>query len=54
MVPADIKKKMPQYWKEEHEEGSKNEFEGELFAEQLKSIGVDKVRYHKVTNMRKE
>ena len=29
MVPADIKKKMPQYWKEEHEEGSKNEFEGE-------------------------
>ena len=54
MVPADIKKKMPQYWKEEHEEGSKNEFEGELFTEQLKSLGLgDKqVRYHKVTNLR--
>ena len=39
MLPLDIKNKFPKYWKEEHEEGSLNEFEGELFEEQLKKLG---------------
>ena len=54
MLPLDIKKKFPNYWKEEHEEGSLNEFEGELFEEQLKRLGLGSknVKYTKVTNIR--
>ena len=54
MMPADIKKELPQYWREEHEEGSKNAFESELFAHQLSSIGLGskQMKYHKVTNLR--
>jgi hypothetical protein len=54
MLPVEIKKKFPQYWKEEHEEGSKNAFEGELFQEQLHALGLGskQMRYHKVVNLR--
>jgi len=54
MMPLDIQKNFPQYWKEEQEEGSKNAFEGELLQEQLNRLGLSakQMRYHKVVNLR--
>lgn len=54
MLPLDIKNKFPKYWKEENEAGSLNEFEEELFREQMKSLGLESknVKYTKVTNIR--
>ena len=51
-MPLEIRKKYPNYWKEEHEEGSKNQFEKELFEEQLKRHGKHlKVSYNKILNL---
>jgi CheY-like chemotaxis protein len=36
MLPSDIANQYPQYWKYDHEEGGKNNFEEELLGEQLK------------------
>lgn len=51
LMPSDIKKNYPQYWKEESEEGSKNEHEEDLMKAQLerhsKSISFS---YHKLMN----
>lgn len=54
MMPADIKKELPQFWKEESDEGSKNAFEQELFQHQLSKLGLSskQMRYHKVVNLR--
>lgn len=54
MMPGDIKKELPQYWKEEGEEGSKNQFEKELFQNQLNGLGLEnkQMKYHKVVNLR--
>ena len=42
----------PQWWRNEDDEGSKNQFEGHLLHELVKRIGVEgKVSYHKVTNL---
>ena len=38
-MPNEIKKRFPNYWKEEDEEGSKNQFEEELLMQQLKMNG---------------
>ncbi|PLX07645.1 MAG: two-component system response regulator [Marinilabiliales bacterium] len=52
LMPLEIRKKYPNYWKEEHEEGSKNQFEKELFEEQLKRHGKHlKVSYNKILNL---
>jgi hypothetical protein len=54
LMPADIKKLMPNYWVEEGDEGSKNQFEGELLQEQLNRLGLGgkKLEYQKVVNLR--
>ena len=54
MMPASIKASLPQYWVEEHEDGSKNQFEGELLEAQLAKLGLGdkKSVYQKVTNLR--
>ena len=54
MMPASIKASLPQYWVEEHEDGSKNQFEGELLEAQLERLGLGdkKSVYQKVTNLR--
>ena len=54
MMPAQIKKKFPQYWVEEGDEGSKNQFEGELLNEQLAALGLHdkRIDYQKVVNLR--
>lgn len=52
LMPLEIRKKYPNFWTEEHEEGSKNQFEKELFEEQLKRHGKHlKVSYNKILNL---
>ncbi len=54
LMPSEIAKKYPKYWLGEEDEGGKNNFEKELFAEQLKRLGRDiKWSYHKITNLDK-
>ena len=52
MLPADIHKKFPQYWKHDDEEGGKNLHEEDLLREQLKNAGHAGIRfsYTKITN----
>ncbi|MDD4848449.1 MAG: PglZ domain-containing protein, partial [Bacteroidales bacterium] len=45
LMPSEIKKKYPQYWLDENEEGGKNSFESELLGELLKRYGMSDVRY---------
>jgi len=52
LMPAEIEKIYPNLWKDEEDEGTKNQFEEELFAAQLKRFGKDiKFSYNKVLNM---
>ncbi len=52
LLPSEIEKKYPQYWTNEWEEGTKNQFEGELLGQQLKRYGRNiKYSYNKVLNM---
>lgn len=52
MMPADIQRITPQYWRTEDDEGSKNQFEEELLNGMLSRLGLDgKTSYHKVTNL---
>ncbi len=52
LMPLEIERKYPKYWIREDEEGTKNQFEGELLGEQLKRYGKDiKYSYHKVLNL---
>lgn len=52
LMPNEIKKRFPRYWKEEDEDGSKNQFEEELLLQQLKMNGRNvKVSYNKVLNL---
>ena len=48
-MPAEIENKYPNFWTKESEEGSKNKFESDLLAAQLRrhNIGV-KYNYHKI------
>ncbi|OQX81644.1 MAG: two-component system response regulator [Bacteroidetes bacterium 4484_276] len=52
MMPSEIEKRYRNYWVNENEEGSKNQFESELMAEQLKRYRKDiKFSYHKILNL---
>lgn len=52
LMPLEIERKYPQYWINEGDEGTKNQFESELLGEQLKRFGKDvKYSYNKVLNM---
>ncbi|MDX1903114.1 MAG: PglZ domain-containing protein [Thermonemataceae bacterium] len=49
MMPADIAKYYPQYWKDEEDEEGKNLYEGELLGKQLEKNKVQaKYSYHKI------
>jgi len=51
LLPTEIERKYPKYWVNEDEEGTKNNFEGELLGELLKRYGRDiKYSYYKVLN----
>ncbi len=52
LMPTEIAKLYPQYWKSEHDEGSKNQFEAELLEKQLGRLGFKgNMHYTKVTNL---
>jgi len=52
LLPTEIERKYPKYWVEEAEEGTKNQYEEELFAELLKRYGKDiKFSYNKILNL---
>lgn len=52
LLPFEIQHKYPEYWINEWEEGTKNQYEGELFGEQLKRFGKTcKYSYNKVLNL---
>jgi DNA-binding response OmpR family regulator len=52
LMPAEIKRKYPQYWTGEEDEATKNQFEDKLLAENLKRHGKNiKLSYNKVLNL---
>jgi DNA-binding response OmpR family regulator len=52
LVPSEIERKYPKYWVQESEEGTKNQFEAELFSEFIKRYGKDmKFSYNKILNL---
>ena len=52
LMPLEIQRKYPKYWTAEEEEGSKNQYEGELLGEYLKRYGKDfKYNYNKILNL---
>ena len=52
LMPLEIRRRFPKYWIDEEDEGTKNQFEGELFGEQLKRFGKNiKYSYNKVLNL---
>ena len=53
LMPSEMEKLFPKYWKNDTEEGGKNNFEGEFFAEQLKRLGKSlKYEYHKISSLK--
>lgn len=52
LMPSEIAKKFPKYWRNEEDEGGKNMFEKELLETNLKRLGRDiKFSYNKITNI---
>lgn len=52
LMPTEIEKRFPNYWRGEEDEGGKNMFEEQLLETQLKRLGKDvKWSYHKITNL---
>ena len=54
LMPADMEKLFPQYWKNDTDEGGKNMHEGDFLREQLKRLGLSHIKheYHKITNLK--
>lgn len=52
MMPSEIEKRYPQWWKNDEDEGGKNMHEADFLGEQLKRLGKDvKFSYNKITNL---
>ncbi|MGV8814257.1 MAG: response regulator [Gelidibacter sp.] len=53
LMPSEMEKRHPEYWKNDVEEGGKNLFEAEFLAAQMKRLGLQnlKTEYHKITNL---
>ena len=52
LMPLEIRRYYPKYWLDEEDEGTKNQFEGELLGEQLRRYGKNiKYSYNKVLNL---
>ncbi|KAF2510633.1 T9SS response regulator signal transducer PorX [Flavobacterium foetidum] len=51
LMPLEMEKQFPQYWKNDVEEGGKNLYEAEFLSAQLKRLGLNiKEDYFKITN----
>jgi CheY-like chemotaxis protein len=52
MMPNEIRKRYRNYWVDESEDGTKNQFEKELLEEQMKRFGINKrMSYNKILNL---
>ncbi|MFH6603762.1 PglZ domain-containing protein [Maribacter algicola] len=53
LMPLDMEKKYPQWWKNDTDEGGKNLFENKFLNEQIKRLGLDiKWEYHKISSLK--
>ncbi|WP_166966495.1 T9SS response regulator signal transducer PorX [Yeosuana marina] len=54
LMPSDMEKLFPQYWKNDTDEGGKNLYEAEFLESQLKRLGLRHLtyEYHKITNLK--
>ena len=54
LMPADMEKIYPEYWLNDTDEGSKNQFEKEFLEAQLSRLNQNyKTQFHKITNVAK-
>lgn len=53
LMPSEMEKLHPEYWKNDVDDGGKNLFEAEFLAAQMKRLGLQnlKTEYHKITNL---
>ncbi|QDO95012.1 bifunctional response regulator/alkaline phosphatase family protein [Formosa sediminum] len=54
LMPSDMEKLHPEYWKNDTDDGGKNLFEGEFLEAQMKRLGLQNLtcEYHKITNLK--
>jgi len=53
LTPLEMEKKHPEYWKNDEEEGGKNLYEKEFFANQIKRLKLDLTfNYNKITSLK--
>lgn len=52
MMPSEIEKKFPDEWKNDNEEGNKNQFEKKFLVDQMKRLGLSQLslQYFKILN----
>jgi len=52
MMPAEIEKRFPNEWKNDNEEGNKNQFEKEFLLDQMRRLGLSQLslQYFKILN----
>ncbi len=54
LMPSEIKRRFPNKWVDEDEEGGKNNFEEDFIVDQMKRLGKSvKTSYNKITNLNK-
>ncbi|MFM2265751.1 MAG: Regulator of RpoS, partial [Bacteroidota bacterium] len=53
LLPIEMEKQFPQYWKNDIDDGGKNLFEAEFLTEHLKRLGLSNLKqeYFKITNL---
>ena len=53
LMPSEMEKRHPKYWKNDVDEGGKNLYEAEFLEAQLKRLGLQNLKtdYHKITNL---
>ncbi|WP_418603895.1 response regulator [Hwangdonia sp.] len=54
LMPSDMEKLFPQYWKNDTDDGGKNLFEAQFLESQMKRLGLNHLNYeyHKITNLK--
>ena len=54
LMPLEMEKKFPNFWKNDVDEGGKNLYEAEFMEAQLKRLGLSHLKheYHKITNLK--